>query len=345
MNAVSEDSQSIHVRQHWFVAFTGLIPLPLPWVFALLWLVLAAVFVGLFGVVGVREANQSGDVPGIGTGLFFASINAYAIVSGAYVMRESRTLLIDLRSSIECDDAIFSALTNSIESMSTSSFIRTSVLGLAMGFAHLLLLTGSPAVIVRVLSQSPGGAGTVMGTLLTWFCVNHLFAIFIRNARVFASLGRDMVSVDVLNMQKLRPFGGIALLPAYSLLGAQLLYPIMLLGGEFNALAMLPGFLLTTVLLGVLFVRPIWPLHLRLMAEKSTAIAVADEEIAGWQAGDSSTLRELQPLLAYREYLNGLSEWPFQVSILARWAFYLVIPPLTWVLAALMETFVDRMIA
>jgi hypothetical protein len=343
MNGSSQNS-AIHAPRHWFIIVTGLVPLPLPGVFALFWLVLATFFMWLFGVFSPTVHDQVPGQAGVGFGLFFAFVNPYVIVSGAYVLRESRALLMDLRSSIECDDDTFAAMTQSIETMTVGSFIRTSFFGLSMGFVHLLLITGSPAELLHTFSQSLNGLGAVFGTLLTWFCINHLLAIFIRNAHVFARLGQDMVSIDVLNIHKLHPFGGVALLPTFSLLGAQLLYPIMLLGGEFNAAAMLPGFLLTTVILCFLFVRPAWPLHRRLLAAKTTAIRVVDEDIARWQIDGSSDLRELQPLLAYREYLYGLSEWPFQVSVLARWAVYLVIPPLTWILAALMEALVDSMI-
>ena len=39
-----------------------------------------------------------------------------------------------------------------------------------------------------------------------------------------------------------------------------------------------------------------------------------------------------------------MSEWPFDVGVMTRLAFYLVIPPLTWVGAALIENAVDALL-
>ena len=51
---------------------------------------------------------------------------------------------------------------------------------------------------------------------------------------------------------------------------------------------------------------------------------------------------DLAPLLLYRREITAAPEWPFDTSVMGRLALYLVIPPLTWVGAALIEMLVDR---
>jgi hypothetical protein len=85
-------------------------------------------------------------------------------------------------------------------------------------------------------------------------------------------------------------------------------------------------------------------LHERIVTAKHEAILDVQQQIDTTRQ-QSSNLALLQPLLAHRECLDGLSEWPFQVSTLARWSLYLLIPPLTWVGAALIEKAVDGFLA
>ena len=72
---------------------------------------------------------------------------------------------------------------------------------------------------------------------------------------------------------------------------------------------------------------------------------VATIGIRGTQLGvdiaDGETLNSLQPLLDYRRVIKQVSEWPFDSTVMFRLLFYFIIPPLTWVGAALIERLVD----
>jgi hypothetical protein len=58
-------------------------------------------------------------------------------------------------------------------------------------------------------------------------------------------------------------------------------------------------------------------------------------------ATDRDDVVSLERLSAHRERIAHLSAWPVDVSILSRIGFYLIIPPLAWVGAALVETLVQ----
>jgi hypothetical protein len=47
------------------------------------------------------------------------------------------------------------------------------------------------------------------------------------------------------------------------------------------------------------------------------------------------------PLLAYRREIRAISEWPFDLGSATRFGLILVIPPLTWIGAALVERLLD----
>ena len=51
------------------------------------------------------------------------------------------------------------------------------------------------------------------------------------------------------------------------------------------------------------------------------------------------------PLLALRREVLNTPEWPVDLSLLARLSLYLIIVPLTWIGAALIENIVDVFVA
>ncbi|MCB1843012.1 MAG: hypothetical protein KDI09_08645, partial [Halioglobus sp.] len=59
---------------------------------------------------------------------------------------------------------------------------------------------------------------------------------------------------------------------------------------------------------------------------------------------DATRQQRLATLLVYRRELADLPGWPFDISNVTRLSLYLVIPPLTWVAAALIENVVDAML-
>ena len=79
-----------------------------------------------------------------------------------------------------------------------------------------------------------------------------------------------------------------------------------------------------------------------------TEILDEDEEtvIADLNALDPETgnLNTVLPLLHYRREIAQASTWPFDLGNLTTFAFYLIIPPLTWVGAALIENLVNVLI-
>ena len=56
-------------------------------------------------------------------------------------------------------------------------------------------------------------------------------------------------------------------------------------------------------------------------------------------------MQQLESLLAHRDRLREQSTWPLSTALVSRVFLYLIIPPLAWAGAALVELLVDRLIA
>ena len=333
---------------YWFVQLVRGLRMPKWLVWAVLFSLLSTLFFAGFGVF-THPAGEPGYLQAVGTGLFFAFINAYTIVGGAYVIERTETALRQLAPLAHLSAEETDKLADHVRGVPTRWAVIVAVLAACAGIAHALLLFGGPAGLISTVLGKGEDIATFCGTVLTWFVITHVVVACSRNATLFARFGRDRVDLDLATPSSLAPFGTIALVPALGLVGTQVAYPLLSLEFQFNPVAVLPGFLVTLAALLYMFLRPTWPLHQRLRAAKAAEQARVEQDIHAWQRAQNKPLNDraladLQPRLAYREYVNSLPVWPFDMPLIARWAFYLTIPPLTWVCAAFVEVFVERAI-
>ena len=109
--------------------------------------------------------------------------------------------------------------------------------------------------------------------------------------------------------------------------------------GNYNfALAVAIPFSLTLLLW------PLWSIHGRIRDEKQAHLSRID----GWiQAANSATTTEdilkLETLLAHRDRVQAQRTWLLSTDVVSRVFLYLIIPPLAWVGAAMVERLVDQL--
>lgn len=280
----------------------------------------------------------------LGLCLFFAFINAYGLTSTIAVIRRMQQALDELRPELRLDDEAFEHTKALLGAAPARVLLVVTVIGLGAGLVHSLLLfhfTGQPAGM-----DTAQFIASEFGTFFTWMVMVHVIAALIRNAHLFARIGRHHTTVDVLRSEPLTPFGTAAWLPATALMGTQIAYPLLSLGG-FNAAATLPGFLLTFVTVLYLLIRPMWPVHVHLREARESLLKSIDAQIRAWRETnpdrlpENQHLQELTGLLQFKSQALALAEWPFNPGLAVRWLFYVVIPPMTWILAALAENVVD----
>jgi hypothetical protein len=228
-------------------------------------------------------------------------------------------------------------------------FLWVLAIGLASGLAHNLLLFGSASQLARGFIGHASVAAVVVGTWLTWVFITFALAALLDNARLMAGLGRR-VRIDLLQPHALRPFGSVAVLSTLMVVGAMAAFPVMFVDRELSAMAYVPGLVAMAVPMLLLAALPLWPVHRRLRQAKAEAVADVNRRIgaavdaAGSEPGmavDDRALAVLAPLLTYRQEVVQASEWPVDISVVRRLGLYLIIPPLTWVGAALIEKLLD----
>ena len=154
-----------------------------------------------------------------------------------------------------------------------------------------------------------------------------------------------MVPIDLLHTQHLMAFGRMAVTAVLVVIGVQASFSIMFFGGVDSPSAWGPGLALTSGALIYLLFAPVTPLRNRLQNAKAEALVALNEKLRNNHSIDAldtpAATTELGHLLTVRDELRRVPEWPFDMDLLARLGIYLIIVPLTWVGAALIENLVD----
>jgi hypothetical protein len=306
------------------------------WCAGLMLLVLLAFF-GLTGALQNTESSPSA--------LFFCAILAYITPIFRYVTERTEAAFDELAAHLTMDAASVARLRRGLSSKSTKWYLLNTTSGIAVWVLQSRVLVGSFEEMVGAISGSSIGFAMSVGPLLVWifmFCAIHAL---VDNARIFRELA-GAVQLDLLDSSPVTPFGRMAVTSTLVVIGSQALFPIMWLGGDNNPWTSIPGLLLTSLALFYPFFAVVWPLHQRIRATKREELARLANELRVRRAVSENPALDpaLSPLLVYRREIASAPEWPFDISIVARFGLYLVIVPLTWIGAALIENVVDLFI-
>lgn len=311
----------------------------------LLGLAILTALLAFFWACGVfSEPPGGGPRPPWGPALFFSVIIAYIVPIFGYISARTVAAVDALAPVLGGTPAQAAAWRERICMKPARWFVVVLLIGGGSGVAHNLLLYGFG--MIDPVSRSLAQASLCIGTELIWVTVTLVVAALLDNALLLNRLAHR-VRLQPFHPASLRPFAAVAVLSTLALIGAQAAFPIMTLEGGVNPLAYVPGLLATGVPMLIMAALPVWPVHLRLKAAKRQMLSDVNGRIAAIPAPDPDrpeSLTALMPLLAYRRELAQLAEWPFDVGVMARLGLYLIIPPLTWVGAALIENLVDAVL-
>jgi hypothetical protein len=182
-------------------------------------------------------------------------------------------------------------------------------------------------------------------SLLIWIVIVRFTYLIVRNARVFSQLGELHTRVDLYRPSTLRPFAQAGTLYLLIIMGAMALSPLQALDASFRVENYSWGFAIgipAAIVLPLLVMHGIRKATLVAkqaeLAQLDAAIAVASRDF------DAPATQTLNALLDRRAYVSEQHGWPMDVRMVSRAAFYVVIPPLAWVGAALVERAIESFI-
>jgi hypothetical protein len=276
--------------------------------------------------------------------LFFSLIIAYIIPVFSFITARAEEALRELMPLFPADSE--TPPEDRLRTVSLRTLLLQSLGGTLLGLGHLSFIRGSIAQMLQDSLNSLTALITTFGTVLVWVVMFTVISMLVQQAVLFAKLGAK-IHISLLNTQALVPFGRVAIYSSLAIIGALAMFPLMNLDSRFEMAEGLPGAVATIGPLIMIFFIPVWPLHRRLSALKQEALKALSVRLESCLGDDDDTqpptekMADLTVLLAYRREISQVSTWPFDFSSMTRLSLYLVIVPLTWAGAALIERLVD----
>ena len=294
---------------------------------------------GLETVVGAEEYRFT---------LVFALMIGYLPAAYAYAVRSSRQTWKALRPVLRCDDVEYAALVESVGRYPTRDQRRAGVIGVVVAFAIPFLvdmdLSPYPLQLDRIYFTPT--LHRVLLPIVGWLLGRNVHAMLVESRRL-ARVGREQLHVDLLDLETLAPFARHGLQGALLFMGS--LAILALLAVDWDARPGLPLIISASLLfsagLGIVtLVLPVRGAHAAIRDVKREELAACNAAIHARRAAlaqDVDTGPPLQELFAWRHFVEGVREWPFDASTLTRFLLYLAIPLGSWLGGAMVERAVD----
>ncbi len=218
----------------------------------------------------------------------------------------------------------------------------------ALGAALMLVLFG-----VADLFVDDWGAGTpgvvAMTVLLGWILGRTGYHTLVAASEAAGPRAPEL-EVDVLRPQPLAHFGRIGLRLSLAWIGGISVFALLsflfpMFGEGVGWVVPIPVFLATLLVAMLALTIPVRGVRERIRRAKQQALAELEDGLRAARdaavKGDLRVQGHLSDLLAYRAYVVGVREWPFDTSTLVRFALYLLIPLGSWLGGALVERTLD----
>ena len=306
------------------------------------WLTGALIFgtlLATFSIVRNPFSEDAIDDISAGTVIFFCIILGYIVPIHHLIIERSCLALGQLEDLLDAGQEQYSRWQRRIVHKSSRWNAITLSIGLLSGCAHNALLLGgvTPSYIFSSYFLP------FITTVLVWLIMTCVISSLIDNALLFRDLARR-ININLLNPRSLTPFGSVAVSSTLAMIGAQAAFPAMMLETDVAYVTYVPGLIATGAPMIFMFLLPVWPVHRRIVTAKRSELDRVSEEIIDQTQATPDDQRAyvlLNPLLTYRREITTVPEWPFDTSVIGRLAVYLIIPPLTWIGAAMIENLID----
>jgi hypothetical protein len=219
---------------------------------------------------------------------------------------------------------------------------RYVVAGLCGGLVYALALNVPIGQVELVLSGNGPMIAVFVGQLVVWICVGFLLAIRLYVGKLFYQLGKT-IKISIFEQSPLQPFARVGMLDVGIVVGALVIAVVQSIDAQFRLGNYATAFLVAVPAGTALLIRPMWSLHRRLAERKQKLLEQVCQqlEVASEQTS-AADMAVLDSLLQRRGRIKAIHTWPVDVAIWRRLFFYVLIPPLAWSGAALVEVVIDK---
>jgi hypothetical protein len=216
--------------------------------------------------------------------------------------------------------------------------------GIVVGLIYGVGFNVPDSQLSQVLYGNAPAIAMLGGQLLLWALVGLLISVRLHVVNKFYQLGKS-IKISIFEQSQLAPFARVGMLDVLIVVGGMAVATVQSIDAQFRL-----GNYLTAALVAVpagiaLLVRPMWSIHKRLVTRKAQLFDDVTQKIAAAsERGSETDIAALELLLRRRDRVRALHTWPLDVAIWSRLFFYILIPPIAWSGAALVEMIINRIL-
>jgi TM2 domain-containing membrane protein YozV len=290
------------------------------------------------------QLSLVGDYFWISTGIFFAVILSYLPAVYVYILNITQKAITELRPNLEVSNQNISAVVQRMERPGARFQITCLTIGMICGLLHINFMGFIPITADGQLDFSATLVKIyIVGTCLTWCMMTTVISSLIQNSFLIGNLANHLKQIDLFSKQPWQPLARVAIASSLALIGSNAIFPLLFIDNTAEpASKILPGMALTIPSVAAMVMLPLAAARRRIAAQKTLRLLSIDQAIAKLPEPKSHIeMQTLNTLLDQRNHLQRVSSWPLNLGNIGRLLFYMFIPPLTWVGAALIERLVD----
>ena len=207
------------------------------------------------------------------------------------------------------------------------------------------LVFNIPGNGLNILEIDPTERAVMIGQILIWTLLGGFLYLRIHVARQFCAAGAR-AQVDIFEPSNLRPFAQTGLIDVLIIVAGMVLSGVQALDFSFRPDNYSKALVIVAPAIVFLAIYPMWGLHKKMHAMRQTQL----DELNGLIGAASKSLSDeaviqLEALLQRRERVIAAPTWPVDIAIMQRFLFYIVLPPLAWVGAAMVENFINDLLS
>jgi hypothetical protein len=272
----------------------------------------------------------------------FIAMTAYLPVATLYVLRGARRTAEELRPLLRLEEAPVRAQLDVIGTQPVAGFRWAGWIGVFVALMIPLMVDLPRGEFTYALNQPPETIWHRIATPIVGWWVGRLGYVILLESRRLSELAKGLRGIDLFDLEPLLPFARQGLTHTLLLIGFVSIFAVMSLfeAGFGPAVGLVTLMGLPAAAVGILL--PVRGVHHIIRDEKQRRLAACRDRLRALQEDFGSQLhtpvpRELVDVLTLGSHLEEVREWPFDISVFARLALYLVIPLGSWAGAALVE--------
>ena len=269
----------------------------------------------------------------LGTSLLFCILPAYALLAQFYAWRVARRSVEEFEPLIPAHALPFAMAATTWPGWWMVPVIVVGAISGSHDFSPLSWLS-------NLNNETVFDLWFRFSATLAWAFVFWMLCWRLRCSWAMYRLGTQL-NIDVYKFHGLDAFVRLPLTHLLIVMGALALLPLQSLDFELRWINYRSGLFVGLPALILLVLPPIWGLHQNMRDRIAERIAELQDEV---NRLDRSDFSQLALLIEHRETVRSFRSWPLDVALVGKLLFYLFIPPMAWVAAALVERAVDNFV-